>query len=383
MERFLGCPIEVGGVIVGTLYLAEPRVNPTFTESDEHTLALYAAAAGTAINNARRFDALARRESLLAGLHAINAAALAPAGAVADTLVRVATRLWQARGATLHDAHADSTNTAPAPLAHHGEAAEPDSTELRIAIEAPHGYWELRVWGAAATPSPAEVAQLRAHAALALDFVAHERTFAAAALTAERERLAADLHDRVIQRVFAVGLELQRVAAGPVGREVTEAITFAIDALDSVVVDLRQAIFELHHGVLRPVVSAIQHEVSVAHTPETLAVSDVYDVADEAEAPDDVVDALVLVTREALANVVRHAHTDVASLSLRLDGTTWILTISDCGCGIPDGVTRRSGISNMRRRVARAGGTLSVRANEPSGTVVSVVIPGATERRAP
>ncbi len=381
MERFLGCPIIVGGAVVGTLYIAEPNSRGSFSDDDEATLSLFAQAAGTAIKNAQRFDALARREALLEGLHSLTSAALSPAGAVDDSIVRAAARLWRAPAVELFEVSGNvaaeaGINGGLRLVARHGSASHSsDAHGQPIPITAPHGSWVLHVHDPGSNPSAGEVAQFCAHAAVVLDFVAHDRTLASSVLAAERERLAADLHDRVIQRVFAVGLDLQRVAAGPVGTEIAYTLSTNVDALDEVTKDLRHAIYELQHGTFCALVPALHRQISDSEVPELLQVEAHIEPADDLQVRTDIADALTLVVREALANVVRHAATHTAVVRLSHDDDAITLTITDEGRGIRPEATRQSGISNMRRRVARAGGWLTITPHEPHGTTVAVVIP--------
>jgi signal transduction histidine kinase len=189
-----------------------------------------------------------------------------------------------------------------------------------------------------------------------------------AALLDERERIAADLHDHVIQRLFATGLSLQALAAtlGP-GRA-TDRVLQNVRDLDTTIGQIRTAIFQLQQTAeaapgLRARVLDVVADMAPAlgHEP-ALRFSGVLDTL-----PDAVADDLLAVLREALTNAARHARATSTDVELTARPDRVVLDVRDDGVGIGD-ATRRSGLANMRRRAEHHGGSLTVESRRPTGT---------------
>jgi signal transduction histidine kinase len=190
-----------------------------------------------------------------------------------------------------------------------------------------------------------------------------------AALLDERERIAADLHDHVIQRLFATGLSLQALAAtlGP-GRS-TDRVLQNVRELDTTIGQIRTAIFQLQQTTeaaphsLRARLLEVVAEVTPAlgHDP-AVRFSGLVDTL-----PDAVVDDLLAVLREGLTNIARHAHASSTDVDLTARPDRLNLDVCDDGIGIGD-TSRNSGLANMRRRAEQHGGHLTVESCAPTGT---------------
>jgi PAS domain S-box-containing protein len=177
------------------------------------------------------------------------------------------------------------------------------------------------------------------------------------ALAAERDRIARDLQDTVVQRLFGVGLGLQDSAGGPAGR-VRERIDTAIDEIDVAIRELRSAIFSLQTSRTLPdnLRSRLLSVASGSSRASGVQVRLQFD--GPIDALDDRIAAhLVPILREALANVTRHAHAhDVRVVVSSTDGVVR-LTVVDDGDGIHGELVWGHGLESMRRRAEELGGT--------------------------
>jgi len=196
-----------------------------------------------------------------------------------------------------------------------------------------------------------------------------------AALLDERERIAADLHDHVIQRLFASGLSLQALATtlGP-GRA-TDRVLATVADLDATISQIRTAIFALQQPPqatprgLRARLLDVVTDVSPALGFEpAVRFSGLLDTL-----PDGVADDLLAVLREALTNAARHAHATGVEVELTATADRLTLDVRDDGSGIGD-TTRRSGLANLRHRAERHGGALTVNSG-PTGTRLVWTVP--------
>ena len=193
-------------------------------------------------------------------------------------------------------------------------------------------------------------------------------------LVEDRERIARDLHDTVIQRLFATGMSLQGairlVATDPNGA--AGRIEGAVDDLDLTVKHIRTAIFGLEHGRvsgggLRSRVISLVHEAAgpLGFEPRLLLDGPVDTGIDEPVAPE-----LLATLREALSNVARHAKASRVEVELIVDADV-CLRVTDDGVGPPDDTTPRgSGLANMAARAERLGGALRIGPGPGAGTVL-------------
>jgi two-component system sensor histidine kinase DevS len=193
-------------------------------------------------------------------------------------------------------------------------------------------------------------------------------------LIAERDRMARDLHDRVIQRIFAAGMSLQTAASVARNPQAAARIEAAIADLDTSIAELRETIFTLRHGPrdqpgLHKAITALASQAGPAlgftpavsfHGPEDIV-------------PEAVAANLLAVCREALSNIARHAAATAASLTLTA-GPDLVLEITDNGRGIGDPI-RSSGLRNMRERAELLGGTFGIASQPGAGTRLEWRVP--------
>jgi signal transduction histidine kinase len=185
----------------------------------------------------------------------------------------------------------------------------------------------------------------------------------------DRERIARDLHDVVIQRLFATGMQLQGVAAQALRPEAVKRINAAVDDLDTTIRDIRRSIFELR----TPIGPSLRSELGAAvdAAAGTLGFRPTLDVSGPVDSavPDDVVPELLAVLREALSNVARHAHASSVRVSVHADGGQVSLQVEDDGVGI-DPALARGGVVNMGERAHDLGGTFEVGLRPAGGGTV-------------
>lgn len=199
----------------------------------------------------------------------------------------------------------------------------------------------------------------------------------------DRERIARDLHDTVIQRLFAVGLSLQatlRLVSDPA---VTDRLTGAVDDLDTTVRDVRAAIFELHTARL-PGTAVRQQILQLSdESARGLGFEPVirFDGPIDTAVNDTLADDLFAVIREALTNVAKHARATSADVVIDVRASMLTIRVIDDGVGCREDARRGQGIDNLRTRAARLGGTCSITSNsEPNrGTIVAWQVPLAQE----
>jgi PAS domain S-box-containing protein len=195
------------------------------------------------------------------------------------------------------------------------------------------------------------------------------------AMLQDRERIARDLHDMVIQRLFAAGMNLQAVQATAQPPMVADRIAATINELDDTIHELRAAIFQLGQHSERRTLSAqiieLVHERArhLGFEPTLRLIGDIDTL------PDFLADQLVATTTEGLSNVVRHANATAAEIHIERIDDAVSLRISDNGVGLPDEPKRSGGLSNMMWRAAELGGTCTVSPNQPAGTRLAWNVP--------
>ena len=216
-------------------------------------------------------------------------------------------------------------------------------------------------------------------AALALMLARGRREKERIVLLEERDRIARDLHDLVIQRLFATGISLSGAARVPeTPQPVVDRLESAVDALDTTVKEIRATIFELHQPVGHArdgVRGRILEETSAAavvlgHAPATRFTGPVDALIDDALAGD-----LLGALREALANVAKHAQAERVEVLVAVEHDAVLLQVTDDGVGVPNELGRRSGLLNLAERAARYGGSCTIMAGRSAGSVLSWRVP--------
>ena len=178
-------------------------------------------------------------------------------------------------------------------------------------------------------------------------------------------RIAGDLHDHVIQRLFATGLSLQSIAATVNDEIIEQRLTRTVDELDETIQQIRSTIFGLREnssGSLRGGALAVVDQLApvLSVRPDIQLVGPLDTVVDDA-----IVGDVEAVLRESLTNVARHAQASKIRVRIQADGQHLAITVTDNGIGLGHS-TRRSGLANLHRRAERYGGDFSV-GNAPEG----------------
>lgn len=202
------------------------------------------------------------------------------------------------------------------------------------------------------------------------------------ALVDDRERIARDLHDTVIQRLFAVGLSLQGALTRAASDPVAERIQLAVDEIDVTIRDIRSSIFALHarrHTAesARDEITAVARDAArVLGFEPTVA----FDGPIETVLTVEIREQLLATLREALSNVTKHAHASAVAIEVVVDGNELYLRVRDDGIGIANGHAEGgNGLPNMRRRAASFGGTCTISTPVGGGTQIDWRVPvGAT-----
>ncbi|MEU6370113.1 GAF domain-containing protein, partial [Streptomyces sp. NPDC046931] len=208
-------------------------------------------------------------------------------------------------------------------------------------------------------------------AALALELAERRREAEHIALLQDHERIARDLHDLAIQRLFAAGMTLQSTQRFVDHPEAAERLSRTVDDLDETIKIIRSTIFGLRipggaakegAGLRRRVSETVMASAaSLGFTP-ALRIEGLVDT----DVPDDVADQVIAVLGEALSNTARHAWARSADVCLRCELGEVTLMVTDDGCGIPEGAVR-SGLKNMEERALALGGTLTVGGHRGGG----------------
>ncbi|WP_436502162.1 histidine kinase [Actinokineospora sp. HUAS TT18] len=197
----------------------------------------------------------------------------------------------------------------------------------------------------------------------------------------ERERIARDLHDVIVQRLYAAGMQLDLLARRP-SKKLAKAdatrLSDAVDQLDAAIADVRAVVRALRQPDPEPPTALSESaRAEVGTARELLGFAPSLDIAGDVDGiPAATADNTRAALREALSNVVRHAGALRVAVHLRRDGDRLRLTVADDGCGIPEGVTQR-GLKNLKERAEQVGGTCAVRSSPRSGTTVTWEVPVA------
>ena len=194
----------------------------------------------------------------------------------------------------------------------------------------------------------------------------------------ERERIGKELHDGVIQSLFAVGMNLQALAAASDDADIARRLESAVDDVDQAIRDLRNYIFGLRPGILadRQLDQAIK-ELAGDFEARSGVVTIVDVDAEAASLLASRASDVVQLVRESLSNVERHAEAATCRVTLVRSEAGFVLEIDDDGRGFEVGhETGGMGLRNLEERVASLGGSLEVRSDAGEGTTVIAILPG-------
>ncbi|MFD4291637.1 GAF domain-containing sensor histidine kinase [Rhodococcus sp. NPDC058532] len=385
MRSFLGMPIIVRGLAFGSIYLTEKRAGPEFTDEDQTILTVLAEAAALAIDNARLFEQSRTRERWLTAMSSITSRLLI-GGSVPETLdllVRQVRELGSADAVTLVDtvdsdgavlASTDPRRT----VGQRVDFAELNAGAVRSAtvpVSGPqHVQGALVVSAGAGGPDwdPDEMQRLASMAdlaAVALEFAHQQRQQRLLDVLADRDRIARDLHDNVIQRLFATGMSLQSIAATASGRT-AEVLARSVEQLDTTVREIRTTIFDLQSAEATPTAGLRRRLLDVVgELTSEVTPSVQFSGAIDTLVPQTIALHAEAVLREGLSNARRHA----AARSITVTVTAadeFVVAIADDGVGM-SGAEPRSGLSNLAKRAAACGGACEVRSALGGGTTLT------------
>jgi GAF domain-containing protein len=436
MASFLGVPLKIRDEVFGNLYVAEKLGGGEFTEEDQHTLATLGTAAGIAVDNARMYEWTQQRERWLAASNEITTALLgdahptdelkliteraksiagAPAAAIAlpdeedqtklvfevvDGLGPASDRLvgttidvdstasgivYSSGKPLLLDQYGDAAATwqeehkgsAPQLLQALGSAAivplaAGDQTLgvlllIRLRGEPPFGEPDLEL-----------LRNFAAHAAIALQYAKARADQRRLAVFEDRDRIATDMQDLVISRLFDIGLGLQGMAKLVPG-DVRRRVATLVDELDETIRNLRRSIFSLQDeedpesagtlddAVLRTASQAID---ALGFEPRILLHSPLDSAVPQRIRPD-----LLATLRESLSNVAKHAFATKVTVELEIVAGLLTVSVVDDGIGIDEYRERNSGLGNLGRRARKWGGDFTVEPGDDGGTRLNWTVP--------
>jgi signal transduction histidine kinase len=416
MTSFLGLPVTVRGRVFGNLYLTDKTTGTAFTAEDERAVTALAGLAGFVIEHARLLMTTERRARWFEAT-ALMPAEVLPAAGPDDALAVVLHRALQAsdgatamavvpddsgrfvvRGAvgdltpppeqTLREIHGALMLALASGTTRWVDLADGGAVMTRLALD-PLARGALvivlRRAGYAETlgEDPDLVAAFATHASLVLERHHTRAMQQQLAVLAERNRIARDLHDVVIQRLFALGLQLQAVDRRSTP-ETHDHLVSVMEDVDATITEIRRSIVALRppdqrRDSLRSKVDELVTEYGhVLGSRPTLTISGPLDTVVDPALHHHV----VAVLREALSNCARHASARHVRVSLTVAAERLTCTVDDDGVG-PGRITARSGLANLAERAAELGGTVDIAPRVPRGTTLTwqVSLPPPVSRR--
>jgi signal transduction histidine kinase len=425
MRSFLGVPIRVRDEVFGNIYLTEKQGEAEFTADDEVVLQALAAAAGIAVENARLFEESRMRERWQQASAEINATLLGGAsGDDATQLIVERVRQLSSSDCALILLRDNDDDAQLVVRAAAGEQAdgllgsgiavtEPavaevvgggtpavipdlthvlpdgfgiDSTEYGPALAVPLGaagrvsgvLLALRDKGGAqfAHEQVPVLASFADQTALALELADKQRAQRQLDVLADRDRIAGDLHDHVIQRLFATGMSLQGGVRRITDEEARRRVVRAVEQLDETVRDIRTSIFDLNTSAEDPAISLRRRMLDVvAELSADSAVSPSIRIngAVDTLVPPGIGEHAVAVLREGVSNAIRHAQASEIIVTVEA-GSDLIVDVLDNGVGLPAELAR-SGLLNVDRRAGECGGTATFAPGPAGGTRLTWRVP--------
>ena len=420
MATFLGVPISVRGQAFGNLYLTEKENGESFTTADEQIVLALATAAGLAVQNARLYEDARQRQAWLEAIGDISTRLLggAPTTEMFPLVVARARQLAGAHNSFLTLPNPDGTlrvdvADGDAAMALEGQSIPTESMSAAVMREGrshavtdartDHRVWKTLTDAAKAGPAlfvPLGVADnalgtlvvtkrvgsppfsddtlrlvetFAAQAALSLRLAAAALDREQLAVLGDRDRIARDLHDLVIQRLFATGMALEGALRQMEPPSAAERVRRSVDDLDATIKEIRTTIFALqtpapHAGEgLRAAVNQVarQSAESLGFEPRVVFTGPV-----DTLVPGRIAEQLLAVLREALSNAARHADATAVEVEVQAGPTEVALFVRDDGRGLPEG-GRRSGLANLANRARDVGGSFEARPGDSGGTVIA------------
>ena len=426
MSTFLGVPIRNRDRVFGNLYLTNRLDGGDFTAEDEELISALAATASVAIENARLYEESRQRQEWLRASGEISRNLLLSEDNEIDTLRRVAVSVkrlaaadvvsvvlpiedgsnelevvtavgvgqkdltgrrypladsivWRAmqegRGLIVND-----VDQQPEIFLHLSQAV-PVTQVMAVPLVGDAGARGALTVGRTArhtafTAADLDMAQTFAgQATIALELADARAVQQHLAGLEDRDRIARDLHDHVIQRLFAVGLGLQSTAGRTDEPAIRARLSQAVEELDATIGQIRTTIFDLHEATadsgLRSRIKAVVEELEpVVGTNLELVWSGPLDTLVDSGLVTDV----EAVVREAITNVARHAQASTLRVMINANTDRLTVDVSDDGVGLRNN-NRRSGLANLRNRAHRRGGTLTLENQDQGGLRLRWSIP--------
>ncbi|GAB2813757.1 GAF domain-containing sensor histidine kinase [Lentzea nigeriaca] len=415
MHSFLGVPVRVRDEVFGNLYMTEKKGDVDFTPDDEVVLEALAAAAGVAIENARLFERSRLRERWLEATAEINSQLLGGASAD-DALQLIAQRSVELAGASSSVVLlADSADRRLRPVARAGvplvedtldpkgsvlgEVLDSGAPVLVEDVDALFGVDGPELGACVVVPMRAGttvsgllvtvrekgaahfgpdlmplLASLADQAVVALEFAENQNARRMVDVLEDRDRIARDLHDHVIQRLFATGMSLQGALTWVSHPEAKRRLQKAVNSLDETVLEIRTSIFDLQAadddtGLRRRLLDIVAGLTDDAPVSPAVRMSGTIDNL----VPDHIGEQAEAVVRELVSNALRHARATEMTLTVEA-GDALIISMVDNGVGMPPQVAR-SGLRNLEQRAAGYGGTCTVAGEPGGGTRVTWQVP--------
>jgi signal transduction histidine kinase len=424
MKTFLGAPVRIRDEIFGNLYLTEKEGGAEFDEEDEAVLVALGAAAGVAIGNARLYEEARRQQQWLRASAEVTQRLLS--GTEPEEVLALVTRLaLEMSGADLVVLALPEGDGSQLVIEHAaGEGAE-DSLGLVLPVTgsvsgivldsgkplslddfsgderaAPAARARMHLGPAVvfplgapgnvrgiltagrrpgsmplAAPAVEMLVSFAAQAGVGLELAEHRREAQRLAVFEDRDRIARDLHDLVIQRLYATGMSLESVSARLGDADSRRRVSSAVDDLDETIKQIRSAIFGLHarpddEAGLRAQILEVANQAAIAlgFTP-ALRMSGLLDDG----VPADVAGHLLGALREALSNAARHAQATRVEVTVE-GGAELVLLVRDNGVGIKEN-GRRSGLANLADRAGLLGGSMRTGPADGGGTELEWRVP--------
>ncbi|MEU4330009.1 sensor histidine kinase [Nonomuraea dietziae] len=416
MGSFLGVPVRVRDEVFGNLYLTEKRGGGEFDEEDEAIVIALATAAGIAVENARLYEESRSREMWLQASSEITTSLLSGAE------TRDVLRMLAVSGRRMTDADvvlimlpdegkqhlvieiaegegADDLRTRLVPLGGTAAGAVFSTgdplTEISLHTPSESPLAELGAGPALMVPLGAAqavrgvialvkrpgrlpftggdrtmVTSFAGQASIALALAEARRDAERLSLLEDRDRIAKDLHDVVIQRLFATAMTLMGAVRMVERPEAVDRVQQAIDALDETIRQIRSTIFALQ-GPREPDAPSLRTQIVRMVEEARAHLGFMPGLRMEGQIdhqiPEPIEEHLLAVLRETLSNVVRHAKASRAEVSVEVADGTLTLVVEDNGVGLK-GEGRRSGLSNLEGRAARLGGVMETGSPATGGT---------------
>lgn len=427
MHAFLGVPITVRGNVFGSLYVTHDEPGRKFSESDEIAARVLASAAAVAIDNAQLFERVRTSATWTQASREITTALLSGAQAPTKPLQLIAERARQLTRAeqsivlvpevfqdddgsvdtlvvsTAVGLHADDVIGQRSPVDHSTSGGVFLSGEPVITEHFQHpipGFTDVGQRPTIVMPLCADdsvigvvalarnkddaafdanllelVSDFASHVAIALTLASARARERELNVLADRERIAHDLHDHVIQRLFAAGLDLQGTIARSKSPELSDRLSRTVDDLQSTIETIRSTIFDLQSsGAAGQDFRARLHDLVADLTANGDISTSVRSAGPLGAVTGQLSDHAEAVATEAISNAVRHSGATHVTVTATV-GDEFSLEVTDDGCGISVDNQRSSGLANMQRRAEQLGGACTITSAAGGGTAVRWTVP--------